>query len=93
MYRTVVLGLRLTRGAHSIATTASHAGFPNDIIARGLSPPIHLATTFERDEHGNYPPDSFIYGRDGNPTRNLLEKVFVRSCVLVRPHHLIADPG
>lgn len=45
--------------------------------ARGVSPPIELSTTFERDD----PRDDaeFIYSRTDNPTRQLLE---ARLCAL-----------
>ncbi|MBV9409672.1 MAG: PLP-dependent transferase, partial [Candidatus Eremiobacteraeota bacterium] len=36
-------------------------------------PPIHLSTTFERDEHGAY-SGGFEYSRDDNPNRRALEQ-------------------
>ncbi|MBV8642503.1 MAG: aminotransferase class V-fold PLP-dependent enzyme [Candidatus Eremiobacteraeota bacterium] len=39
---------------------------------RAITPPIHLSTTFERDEHGDY-SGGFEYSRDDNPNRHALE--------------------
>lgn len=40
---------------------------------RALAPPIHLSTTFERDEAGAY-SGGFVYARDDNPNRRMLEE-------------------
>ena len=37
-----------------------------------MVPPIHLATSYERDEQGQL--GDYNYGRLGNPTRSLFEK-------------------
>jgi cystathionine gamma-synthase len=55
-----------------ILTTLSRAGCAPDNDVRALSPPIHLATTFERDADESY-PQGFQYGRNGSPTRKLLQ--------------------
>ena len=60
-------------------TVLAHAGLPfnNGGISNNntaLSPPLELASTFERLPNGEYPKESFIYGRMGNPTRNILEE-------------------
>jgi len=39
---------------------------------RAVSPPIHLTTTFERDDAGEY-SGGFNYSRDDNPNRRALE--------------------
>ena len=39
---------------------------------RAVAPPIHLSTTFERDEAGEY-SGGFNYSRDDNPNRRMLE--------------------
>jgi cystathionine gamma-synthase len=39
---------------------------------RPVAPPIHLSTTFERDEAGEY-SGGFSYSRDDNPNRRTLE--------------------
>ena len=41
---------------------------------RAVVPPIHLATTYERDEQGRL--EDYNYGRLGNPTRSLFERAF-----------------
>lgn len=53
-------------------TTLAHAGTSPDPETGALSPPIHPATTFERDADGGY-SKGFVYSRDGNPTRTQLE--------------------
>lgn len=53
-------------------TRAARAGTDPDRETGALSPPIHLATTFERDADGSY-PRGFVYARDDNPTRRLFE--------------------
>lgn len=55
-----------------IETLAVHAGAPIDEGTRAVIPPIHLSTTFEREEDGTY-PRGFNYTRSGNPTRQALE--------------------
>ena len=40
---------------------------------RAIAPPIHLSTTFERDEAGAY-SGGFKYSRDDNPNRRTLER-------------------
>jgi cystathionine gamma-synthase len=39
---------------------------------RALAPPIQLSTTFERDHAGEY-SGGFVYARDDNPNRRMLE--------------------
>lgn len=53
-------------------TMVIHAGYTPDPETGALTPPIHLATTYERAEDGTY-PQGFIYTRDNNPNRQLLE--------------------
>lgn len=55
-----------------IETLAIHAGRRIDPVTGAVSEPIHLATTFERDEDGGF-SRGFEYIRDGNPNRNALE--------------------
>ena len=62
----------------SMATILSHAGLPmhNDSNHnQALSPPINLATTYVRPPDGDYGDNSWIYTRESNPTRKLLEDV------------------
>jgi cystathionine gamma-synthase len=40
---------------------------------RAVAPPIHLSTTFERDQAGEY-SGGFNYSRDDNPNRRALER-------------------
>lgn len=59
-----------------IDTLAIHAGIAPDQKPSGVSPviaPLHLSTTFRRDEDGNF-PDNYMYTRHGNPTRSELER-------------------
>lgn len=60
----------------SLSTLLSHAGLSKakDVSANvPLSPPIELATTYERPADLNYGDDGLIYSRSCNPTRKLLE--------------------
>lgn len=52
-------------------TLAVHAGRRSD-PGGAVSPPIHLATTFERDPSGE-PLGEHTYVRESNPTQSLLE--------------------
>jgi cystathionine gamma-synthase len=53
-------------------TTAIHAGNEPDELTGSIAPPLHLSTTFERDESGET-PRGYSYVRDGNPTQSRLE--------------------
>ena len=55
-----------------IETLAVHAGHAPDPATGAVSAPIHLSTTFQRDEDGAY-PRGFMYGRYTNPNRAMLE--------------------
>ena len=67
---------KLEKKKASMSTLLSHAGLSmnnkNDNQNQPLSPPIELATTYERPPCGNY-GDGWIYSRQNNPTRKLLE--------------------
>jgi cystathionine gamma-synthase len=52
---------------------AIHAGRPVDPATGAISPPIHLATSFERDADGGY-SRGYQYSRSDNPTRRQLER-------------------
>lgn len=54
-------------------TKAIHAGMRVDSETGAVAPPLHLSTTFERDETGAT-PRGFGYVRDGNPTQARLEE-------------------
>lgn len=56
-----------------IETLAVHAGRETDTVSGAVESPIHLSTTFRRDEKGELPSE-FVYSRSGNPTRRALEK-------------------
>ena len=60
------------RPKHRIETLSVHAGHRPDPATGAVAPPIHLATTFERDEEGGY-GRGFVYGRYDNPNRAMLE--------------------
>lgn len=53
-------------------TLAAHAGIVPEPVAGGLTPPIHLSSTYAREADGSY-PKGYMYGRADNPTRHLLE--------------------
>ena len=66
----------------SMSTILSHAGLSmHASIVEGhrdnrpLSPPIELATTYERPPDGKYRENDWIYSRQRNPTRKLLEDI------------------
>jgi cystathionine gamma-synthase len=58
-------------------TLAVHAGHAPDAATGAVSPPIHLSTTFERAADGSF-PSGFVYIRDGNPNRRMLEQSLAR---------------
>jgi cystathionine gamma-synthase len=53
-------------------TKAIHSGTHVDTATGAVATPIHLSTTYERDEQGDT-PRGFAYIRDGNPTQSQLE--------------------
>ncbi len=55
-------------------TLAIHADHESDPATGAVTPPLHLATTFERAPDGTY-PHGYIYIRTENPTRNALERL------------------
>jgi len=58
----------------TFATRAIHiAQEPEQWTSMAVVPPISLATTFKQDGPADF--RMFEYGRSGNPTRNVLEKV------------------
>lgn len=56
----------------NIETTAIHAGQEIDPTTGSVIPPIYLTTTFERAADGSF-PHGYIYTRNGNPNRTMLE--------------------
>ncbi len=57
----------------NIETLAIHAGQDIDPTTGSVIPPIYLSTTFERAEDGSF-PHGYIYTRNGNPNRTMLER-------------------
>lgn len=55
-----------------LRTRLAQAGCHPDPQTGALTPPVHLATTFERPASGDY-GDGYVYARWGNPTRDLFE--------------------
>jgi cystathionine gamma-synthase len=53
-------------------TLSVHGGHPDDQIGSVMSP-IHVTTTFERDEAGNIGGRGYVYTRWDNPNRRELE--------------------
>ena len=56
-----------------IETIAAQAAHSIDPATGAVAPPIHLSTTFERDEDGGY-SRGFVYSRANNPNRQHLEE-------------------
>ena len=56
-----------------LETLCVHAGTRPDPVTGAITPPISLATTFERDADGEF-RRGFKYARDNNPTREALER-------------------
>lgn len=56
-----------------IGTQLAQAGCATDPGTGAITPPIHLSSTFERDEDLTY-SRGFNYARHGNPTRAALER-------------------
>jgi cystathionine gamma-synthase len=63
------------RSSH-IETQAVHSGRTPDPTTGAVMPPIHLSTTFVRNEDGPY-TDDFVYSRSDNPNRRTLEGALV----------------
>ena len=57
----------------NLETLAIHAGQDIDPATGSVIPPIYLSTTFERGEDGSF-PHGYIYTRNGNPNRTMLER-------------------
>jgi len=55
-----------------LQTRIAQAGCSPDASTGAVVPPIHLATTYERAADGSY-PHGYLYSRNDNPTRGLLE--------------------
>ncbi len=60
-----------------IETLAVHAAFSVDPSTGAVAPPIHLSTTFGRDEGGT-PLSAHTYVRESNPTQDLLEEALAK---------------
>lgn len=56
-----------------LRTRLAQAGCHPDPQTGALTPPLHLATTFERPASGDY-GEGYVYARWGNPTRDLFER-------------------
>ncbi|MBV6520422.1 MAG: Cystathionine gamma-synthase [Gemmatimonadaceae bacterium] len=56
-----------------IETLCVHAGHGPDSATGAVSPPLYLSTTYERDTDGEF-RRGFVYARDANPTRAMLER-------------------
>lgn len=54
-------------------TLAVHAGHSPDSTTGAVAPPLYLSTTFERAADGSF-PSGFVYIRDANPNRRMLEE-------------------
>lgn len=60
------------QSARHFETIAAHAALGPDPATGAATPPIHLATTFERAADGSF-PHGYIYSRTANPNRSALE--------------------
>ena len=56
-----------------IETLSVHSGLKVDPATGAVTPPINLATSFEREADGSY-RQGYVYSRLGNPNREALEK-------------------
>ena len=54
-----------------------HLGLEPDAATGALVPPLHLATTYERDTDGGY-PRGYVYARSDNPTRAAFERAMAQ---------------
>ncbi|NNE71679.1 MAG: PLP-dependent transferase [Rhodothermales bacterium] len=61
-----------------LETLLATAGCEADGPSRDVTPPLHLSTTFERGPDGDY-PGGYVYSREGNPTRALLERTLAKA--------------
>ncbi|KAG5347542.1 CGL lyase, partial [Acromyrmex charruanus] len=62
----------MTSKEKGFATIAIHAGQdPDQWNHYSVVPPMVMSTTFKQDSPA--PPREYVYGRSGNPTRNVLE--------------------
>lgn len=59
--------------ARHLETIAVHSGNEPEPLTGAVAQPIHMTTTFARDENGALPAQ-YIYSRTDNPTRRSLEK-------------------
>lgn len=59
---------------HRMETQAVHLGYHGDPATGAVMPPIHMATTFEREPDYSA-PSGYIYGRSQNPNRKALEEM------------------
>jgi cystathionine gamma-synthase len=55
-----------------LETLAIHTGHDVDPATGAVMPPLHLSTTFERQQDGGYPA-GFVYARSDNPNRRAVE--------------------
>jgi len=60
-----------------LETIAVHASDPDEATG-GVAPPIHLSTTFARDEKLELVPGGAQYAREGGPTTSQLEAALAR---------------
>lgn len=59
--------------ARHLETVAVHSGNEPEPLTGAVAQPIHLTTTFARDENGALPAQ-YLYSRSDNPTRRSLEQ-------------------
>src|SRR5262249_57699043 len=62
--------------AHRLETLAVHAGHHPDRATGAVAPPLHLSTTYGRDEAG-VPLGGHTYIRESNPTQSQLEEALL----------------
>ena len=60
-----------------IETLLAQSGCSEDPVTGAVVAPLHLSTTFVRDDDGGY-SRGFSYSRDDNPTRHLFEETLAR---------------
>jgi len=60
-------------GSEHMDTLVAHSGVESHVENAPMAAPIHMATTYTRPADGEYLADDYIYSRNDNPTRLLLE--------------------
>ena len=63
--------------SYKLATLVAQAGLEADNTFSAIIPPVHLSTTYQRDDDNGY-SSGYIYARPDNPTTQHLEAVLIQ---------------